>query len=103
MELGVTHIYRQHLDTSIRMGVDVLRGLGHRAYTAYRSGQQFLRYDEAALARLAAVRHNQADYIVSTREQIAEQEALLLADREVDPTGGDHAWDSEAMRNTMSR
>jgi len=103
MELGVTHIYRQHLDTSIRMGVDVLRGLGHRAYTAYRSGQQFLRYDEAALARLAAVRHNQADYIVSTREQIAEQEALLLADREIDPTSGDHAWDSEEMRATTSR
>ena len=103
MELGVTDIYRQHLDTSIRMGADVLRGLGHRAYSAYRSGQQFRRYDEAALARLAAVRHNQADYIVSTRAQIAEQEALLLADREVDPTGGDRAWDSEEMRTTLSR
>jgi CPA2 family monovalent cation:H+ antiporter-2 len=103
MELGVTEIYRQHLDTSIRMGADVLRRLGHRAYAAHRAALQFRRYDDEALARLAAVRHSQADYIVSTRAQIAEQEALLLADREVDPTSTDHAWDSEEMRQALRR
>jgi CPA2 family monovalent cation:H+ antiporter-2 len=101
MEFEAIDIYRQHLDTSIRMGVDVLRKLGHRAYTAYRAGQQFHRYDEAALARLAAVRHDQSEYIVSARQQIAEQEALLLADRELDPTSSDHAWDSAEMRSSL--
>jgi CPA2 family monovalent cation:H+ antiporter-2 len=101
MDLGVGSVYRQHLDTSVRMGVDVLRRRGHRAYTAHRAGQQFIRYDEAALADLAAVRHDQSRYIVSVRQQIEEQEALLLADREIDPTSGDHAWDSEEMRGAL--
>ena len=99
MDLGVTHVYRQHQDTSVRLGVDVLRQLGHRAYTATRAGQQFLRYDEAAMASLAPARHNMADYISSVRDQIAQQEALLLADRDLDPASGDHAWDSEEMRS----
>jgi CPA2 family monovalent cation:H+ antiporter-2 len=101
LDLGVRHVYRHHLDTSVRLGVDVLRLLGHRAYTAYRAGQQFMRYDEAALARLAAERYDMNRYIVTARAQIAEQEALLLADREIDPTSGDGAWDSEELRQAL--
>ena len=102
MDLGVRHVYRQHQDTSVRLGVDILRQLGHRAYSAHRAGQQFLRYDEAAMATLAAARHNTAAYITSMREEIAHQEALLLADREIDPTTSDHAWDSEEMRARLT-
>jgi monovalent cation:H+ antiporter-2, CPA2 family len=98
MDLGVTDVYRQHLDTSVRLGVDVLRRLGHRTYSAHRAGQQFLRHDEAALARLAPVRHNLVDYISNMRSEIAQQEALLLADRDIDPAGSDHAWDSRELR-----
>jgi monovalent cation:H+ antiporter-2, CPA2 family len=102
LDLGVRRVYRHHLDASVRLGVDALRLLGHRAYTAQRAGQQFIRYDEAALARLAAERHDMNRYIVSTRAEIAEQEALLLADREIDPTSGDGAWDSEELRQGLS-
>jgi CPA2 family monovalent cation:H+ antiporter-2 len=98
MDLAVAGVYREHLDTSIRLGVDVLRTLGHRGYSAYRAGQQFRRYDEAAMAELARQRHDMPAYISSVRERIAEQEALLTADRRQDPTASDHAWDSEAMR-----
>lgn len=103
MDLGVAGVYREHLDTSIRMGVDVLRALGHRAYAAHRAGQQFRRYDEAAMAELARQRHDMPGYILSVRERIAEQEALLAADRQLDPTAGDHAWDSEQMRTAAER
>jgi CPA2 family monovalent cation:H+ antiporter-2 len=102
MDLGVRHVYRHHQDTSVRLGVDVLRQLGHRAYSAYRAGQQFLRHDEAAMSALAARRHDVAEYISSVREEIAHQEALLLADREIDPTRSDHAWDSEEMRARLT-
>lgn len=103
MDMGATAVYREHLDTSIRLGVDVLRRLGHRGYSAYRAGQQFRRYDEAAMADLARQRHDQAGYVVSVRERIAEQEALLQADRQHDPTAGDHAWDSSELRHSASR
>ena len=48
MDAGVSDVYRQHLDTSIRLGEDVLRHLGYRAYTAHRAGLKFRRYDEEA-------------------------------------------------------
>jgi CPA2 family monovalent cation:H+ antiporter-2 len=102
MDLGVSQVYRQHQDTSVRLGVDILRQLGHRAYSAYRAGQQFLRYDEAAMTSLAATRHNMSAYITSVRQQIAHQEALLLADRELDPTSSDRAWDSEELRTRLT-
>lgn len=101
MDLGVDRVYREHLDTSLRLGVDVLRALGHRAHSAYRAGQAFRRHDEAALATLAPARHDLTRYIASIRDQIAQQEALLFADRELDPASGDQAWDSEELRRSF--
>ncbi len=92
---GVSNIYRESLETSVRIGVDVLVKLGFRKYSATRAGQNFIKYDEAALPVLAAHRHNQERYIFSTREQISIQEELLTNDREVNPTINDHAWDRD--------
>jgi CPA2 family monovalent cation:H+ antiporter-2 len=96
IDVGVKNIYRESLETSVRLGVDVLVHLGFRKYTAVRAGQSFLRYDEAALHKLAAHRHDQETYIFNAREQIAIQEELLANDLEVNPTLNDHAWDRES-------
>ncbi len=103
MDLGIKDIYRDHLDTSIRLGVDVLRHLGHRAHSAHRAGQQFREYDEAGLAKLAPLRHDMKDYISNVRELIALQEQLLASERVSDPGSADHAWDSEEMRNVVPK
>lgn len=95
LDAGVTDIYREALDTSVRLGVDVLIKLGFRKYTATRAGQNFIKYDEASLGRLAKHRHNQESYIFNTREEIELQEQLLTADRETAPNIHDHAWDRE--------
>ena len=58
MDMGVTDIYRETLDTSVRLGIDCLVKLGHRRHSAYRAGQNFIRYDEAALQKLAQHLHN---------------------------------------------
>lgn len=91
----VKDIYRESLDTSVRMGIDVLVGLGFRKYSATRAGQNFIKYDQTALPQLARHRHDQRNYIVHTREQIELQEQLLANDREVNPSINDHAWDSD--------
>jgi monovalent cation:H+ antiporter-2, CPA2 family len=101
MELSPEKIYREHIDTSIRMGVDVLHLLGMRAYTATRAGQNFFKYDEAALVKLSTQRHNLSDYIASVREEIAHQEELLQTDLDFKPNENDHAWDSEGMRRSL--
>jgi CPA2 family monovalent cation:H+ antiporter-2 len=95
LDIGIEDIYRESLDTSVRLGVDVLIKLGFRKYTATRAGQNFIKYDEAALRKLAAHRHDREAYLFNTREQIALQEQLLANDREVSPNVHDDAWDGE--------
>ena len=95
IDAGMQNIYRESLETSVRLGVDVLIKLGFRKYTATRAGLNFVKYDEAALPVLAAHRHDQEAYIFNTREQIAIQEELLAKDNEENPAINDHAWDAE--------
>jgi CPA2 family monovalent cation:H+ antiporter-2 len=102
IDLGIEHVYREHIDTSIRMGVDILRSMGMRGYSAMRAGQNFLKYDEAALAKLARKRGDLNSYIASVREEIEHQEELLRNDLQQAPNTADHAWDSEEMRNRIN-
>ena len=95
IDQGAENIYRESLETSVRLGVDTLVKLGFRKYSATRAGQNFLRYDEMALRELAAHRHDQELYIFNTREQISIQEEMLAKDREENPTLHDHAWDRD--------
>jgi CPA2 family monovalent cation:H+ antiporter-2 len=102
IEMGVKNIYRENLDTSIRLGVDALRKLGFRTYSAYRAGQNFLRYDEEALWELAPQFQDKKSYIQAVRAKIALQEQLLSKDKQANPTTGDHAWDSEHLREVIT-
>ena len=95
LDLGIEQIYRDFLDTSIRAGVDVLANLGQRRYAATRAGQDFMKYDEAAMHQLAPHRHDESNYISNAKEQIRLQEQLLAGDRAIDHTENDHAWDQE--------
>ncbi|MDH5197233.1 MAG: monovalent cation:proton antiporter-2 (CPA2) family protein, partial [Gemmatimonadota bacterium] len=60
MEAGVQRVYRDTLDTALRVGVDALRLLGHRAHQATRAAARFRRHDEDALRELMAARHDRA-------------------------------------------
>ncbi len=95
IEMGIRGIYRESIDASVRLGVDALVKLGYRRYAATRAGQNFIKYDEAALLKLAPHHHDEKSYIYNAREQITLQEKLLTNDREVNPVSNDHAWDSE--------
>ncbi len=98
MRLGIKKSYRESLDTSVRLGVDVLRALGYRAHSVSRSAQAFLRYDEDALEKLAPHAADVSSYVAQVREAVAEQEQLLLTDRMHDHTSADPAWDSAPLR-----
>ncbi len=103
MELQPEKVYREHIDTSIRMGVDVLRALGMRGYSATRAGQNFFKFDEEAMSRLSRKRHDIKQYIASVREEIEHQEELLQSDFNFSPNDNDHAWDSDEMRQTLNK
>jgi monovalent cation:H+ antiporter-2, CPA2 family len=103
IEMGLTDIYRESLDTSIKMAVDVLTRLGHRRYTATRQGQKFLQYDEEALIKMAGLRHDMKQYILKARENFQLQEQLLSQDLKQDLSENDHAWDSEEIREKLGK
>ncbi|HSB93207.1 MAG TPA: monovalent cation:proton antiporter-2 (CPA2) family protein [Flavitalea sp.] len=103
IDAGVDHVYRESLESSVRVGVDVLRKLGVRGYTAYRAGQNFIRFDEEALPALARHRHNKKQYIKDVKEQIELQEELLNNDLVSAPNSNDHVWDSQYMRETINK
>lgn len=102
LEIGVDKVYRATLDTSVRLGVDVLKQLGHRSFTAMRQGQNFLKYDESSLRRLAEHRKDMAHYISRAKEEIEMQEELLLSERKNVPNFHDHSWDSEQLRESAA-
>jgi monovalent cation:proton antiporter-2 (CPA2) family protein len=98
MELGVDRVYRETLDSSLAMGVDALRMLGRRAYAASRAARTFRRHDESALRELAEARQDRSRYLTLARGKIAELEALMRADGEVNALDRDQGWDAEGLR-----
>lgn len=82
MNAGIMHIYRETLDTSLRVGVDVLKILGHSKLEATQSAKTFFTHDERTLKFLASMKNNDDEYINAAREKIEELEKLILADRE---------------------
>jgi CPA2 family monovalent cation:H+ antiporter-2 len=102
IDQGVQHLYRDCHHSAIRAGVEVLVHLGFRRFSATRAAQSFMRYDEAALLKLAPRRHDQKDYIAGAREQIRIQEQMLSEDREADAAIDDHAWDSDLMKGSRN-
>jgi CPA2 family monovalent cation:H+ antiporter-2 len=103
MEKGVTKTYRETLHTSVFMGVDVLKSMGHRSYTATRKAQEFLKYDEAAIKRLSEVWKEKDNYILSVKEEMELQEKLLKDDKRfLSELFDDNAWDRDILRaNTV--
>jgi CPA2 family monovalent cation:H+ antiporter-2 len=103
IEMGVKNIYRENLDTSIRMGQDALKKLGFRAYTVLRLGQSFREYDESALKILAKYKNDEKKYISVGKLQIEQQEALLSGELAKKFSLNDHAWDSENMKEALNK
>lgn len=97
MNAGILHIYRETIDTSLRMGVDALKILGHRAYSAQRAARTFFRYDEQKLKDLSKVRNNEKEYINQAREYIEELEAIIQADNQALHLRKDLGWDEDSL------
>ncbi len=99
MNAGMLHVYRESVDTSLRLGVDAMTLLGYRAHTAKRLARTFLKLDEKNLKKLASIR-NEEEYINAAREYIEEIELIVQADAE-GPVLFDAGWDAETLREEV--
>jgi voltage-gated potassium channel Kch len=96
-EGGLEDVYRDTLDSSLRLGVDALRLLGVRAYHAFRSARTFRRHDEESVRELAIMRHDRKTYINTARQRISDLEELLLSDLDGQNEMVDVGWDAESL------
>lgn len=96
MNAGMLHIYRETLDTSLRLGVDVMKMLGFRAYAANRAARLFFKHDEANLKKLSAIK-DENEYVVTARAYIEEIEKTLQADAGNAMLDVDAGWDEDSL------
>ena len=96
MNAGMLHIYRESVDTALRLGVDVMKMLGYRSYMAQRAARLFLKHDEANLKKLASIKDDD-EYITTARAYIEEVEKLLQADLSDIQLNQDAGWDEDSL------
>ena len=97
------YVYRETLDTSLRLGTDALRLLGLRAYQAQRAAQTFLRHDEESVRELTSQRGDHAVYLLAARQRIADLERILQADLTEIDLARDDGWDAAPLRADFAR
>jgi monovalent cation:H+ antiporter-2, CPA2 family len=103
LDMGIKDIYRESIHTSVKLAVDVLTRLGQRSYTATRQGQKFLQYDEEMVVQMAEHRHDMKKYVIKARETFKLQEELLSKDLSHDENESDHSWDSDIIKEAISK
>jgi monovalent cation:proton antiporter-2 (CPA2) family protein len=100
---GVEHVYRETFDTALRVGIDALHVLGHRAHAAVRASQIFRRHDERSLRELASLPRDDKDWMRTVRSRVEELERLIHSDLEDRPLGHDPGWDVDTLRDDVLR
>jgi voltage-gated potassium channel Kch len=99
LDAGVQHVYRETLDTSLRLGVDALRLLGGRAYRAHRAARTFRRHDEESVVELAQMRHDRGRYLSEAKQRIQALEQILLGELQWRTEDRDAGWDADSLRD----
>ena len=97
LDAGISDIYRETLDSSLRMAADALCKLGHRRYQTHTAIKMFRKHDERYLRELAALRHDQKELIRGARQRIEDLEKLLLTEIENVGKDKDLGWDATTL------
>ena len=100
LRAGVDHVYRETLDSGVRMGADMINLLGGRRYQTERFAQTFRAHDERHFreaADLAGEDHRIP--ISAARERLELLERTLADDLDEHLGERDRGWDTESLRS----
>ena len=97
IDRGVQMIYRETLDSSLRMGADALCLLGFRKYETYRALKTFRKHDDRYLHELAELRHDRKELIVGAKQRIEDLEKIMRAESEKVGKDKDLGWDATTL------
>jgi voltage-gated potassium channel Kch len=97
--LGVRKVFRETFAAAYETGIEALKYLGYRSYTAHRLARRWRDHEESVLDELGDLYRADKDrYFQRARGAMDEAERLM---RDVDPTvyaSGDPGWDNESLR-----
>ncbi|HWB06635.1 MAG TPA: monovalent cation:proton antiporter-2 (CPA2) family protein [Verrucomicrobiales bacterium] len=82
LDAGHERIYRETLDSSLRMGIDVLTLLGMTEEAAQRAAALYRESDEAMVRQMASARHNAEEYTSAAREAVRSLDEIMRRDLE---------------------
>ncbi|MCH7898729.1 MAG: cation:proton antiporter [Proteobacteria bacterium] len=83
MDLGIRHIFRDTLLSSVEMSKSVLGQLGMSAEDVDNVAEMFLQRDEQLLAEQHAIHDSEEKLIQSAKDTVGELEALFKSDRKI--------------------
>ncbi|WP_452229912.1 monovalent cation:proton antiporter-2 (CPA2) family protein [Lacinutrix sp. MEBiC02404] len=101
LNLGHENIYRESLETSLTLAKDVLSQMGFRKYTLNRQVQNFIKYDQDSLRRLASEPKREDNYIFKAKKELEQQEKFLNEDFKRGLVDFDNHWDSDHIRKAL--
>ena len=101
LDKGISNVYRETFDTSLRMGADALSFLGKRKFTTHRNLQLFRKHDDQFLRDMADKRHDQTTMIREAKKRIEDLEELMKKGRKNIGKNKDLGWDINSLRNEV--
>lgn len=103
LNMGIQNVYRESLESSVKLASDALHSMGFRKYTVHRQALKFIQYDEEGLRRLSGTTEDKEEYIFRVREEMKLQEKQLEEDLNRGIIEDDKQWNSEQMRLAAKR
>lgn len=102
MDIGVENLYREYLDSALRLGGDALKEVGLRQYQIQRSLKQFRKHDNDMVRELLNVRHERKSMLQGSKQLIVNMEKILKRDTKRIGRSKNDGWNSETMREEYS-
>jgi voltage-gated potassium channel Kch len=97
LDIGISDVYRETLDSALRIAADALCKLGERSFSVYRALKKFRKHDEQYLRELVAMRHDRKELIRGAKQRIEDLETLLLTEKENIGKNKDLDWDAATL------
>lgn len=101
-KLKVDKIYREHLDTSLRMGADALDFMGHRNFQVHRASLKFRKHDDRFVGKLATHEYEKGGLVRNSRQYIHDLEKMMIDDLENEAKDKDLGWDTGAVKKEFA-
>ncbi|MCG8523135.1 MAG: NAD-binding protein, partial [Pseudomonadales bacterium] len=103
LDRNVEGVYREYMDSALRMAADVLHKMGHRYYPTMRAVKKFRKHDERYLGQLAEIRHEQKAFLRGSRQYIEDLEKMMLEDIENEARDKELGWDTTSIKEEFTQ